>query len=385
MPVISAIAGLSDEMMAWRRDLHAHPETAFEEHRTAAFVADHLHAFGIEPHNGLGGTGVVGTLRTGEGPVIGLRADMDALPIAEEGDVPHRSRRPGKMHACGHDGHVAMLLGAAKYLAGSRNFTGTVRFVFQPAEELEGGAKRMVEEGLFERFPMDSVYGLHNWPALPAGVFAVHQGAVMASCDTFEILVEGRGGHGAMPHLASDPLVAAAELITALQTVVSRRTSPLESVVLSVTGIEGGDSFNVIPERVRLRGTVRAFGDQIRDQVEGHIRRVAGGVAAAHGIDSEVTYERRYPPTVNHEAETALAAAAAAKVASVEHNHAPSTGAEDFAFMLLRKPGCYVWMGSGREGGENPGLHNARYDFNDTVLATGASYWGALTETILRR
>ena len=382
MPVIPAIAALQDEMTAWRRHLHAHPELAFQEHETAAFVAEKLESFGIDVYRGIGGTGVVGTLATGEGGAIGLRADMDALPIHEEGALAHRSVNAGRMHACGHDGHTAMLLGAARYLAETRRFSGTVQFIFQPAEELEGGARVMVEDGLFERFPVDAVYGLHNWPAQPAGIFGIGDGPVMACCDTFELTIEGRGGHGAMPHLADDPIVVAAEVVTALQTLASRRTDPLDSLVVSVTGITAGDSFNVIPGRAVLRGTVRAFLPSVRDAVEPAIRRLAEGIAGAHGITAKLDYHRRYPPTVNHAQETRIAARAAEAVVgaeAVERKPTPSTGAEDFSFMLERKPGSYVWLGSGREG-DNPPLHNACYDFNDTVLPVGASWWASLVE-----
>ena len=387
MPVIPGVAALQDDMTAWRRHLHARPELAFEEHETSAFVAERLGEFGITVHRGLAGTGVIGTIRAGEGPAIGLRADMDALPIQEEGSISHRSQRPGVMHACGHDGHTVMLLGAARYLSENQHFRGTVHLIFQPAEELEGGAKVMVDEGLFERFPMDSVYAMHNWPSKPVGTFGVRIGPVMACCDTFELVVEGRGGHGAMPHLADDPVVVAAEIVTALQTLPSRRTDPLESLVVSVTGMMAGESYNVIPHRATLRGTVRAFRDEVRDAVEPAIRRLSDGIAAAHGVKATVDYHRRYPPTVNHAEETEAAAAAAIRIvgeAGVDRQPTPSTGAEDFSYMLEHVPGCYVWLGSGEEGG-SPSLHNACYDFNDAALPIGASYWVSLVETVLAR
>jgi hippurate hydrolase len=383
--VIERIAELQDEMTAWRRDLHAHPEVAFQERRTAAFVAARLREFGIEVHEGLARTGVVGTLRSGEGPALGLRADLDALPIAEETDLPHRSTRPGTMHACGHDGHTAMLLGAAKYLAASGRFRGTVHFIFQPAEENEGGARVMVEEGLFERFPVASVFGMHNWPGMAAGLFAVRAGPMMAACDFFEITIVGHGCHAAMPHLGRDPLVAAASLVGALQTIVGRALDPLDSAVLSVTQIHAGDTFNVIPERALLKGTVRSFSARVQDRIEESVRRLAGGVAEAHGCRAETRYDRQYPATVNSDAETEAAAAAAARVvgeAQVLRDVPPTMGSEDFSYMLQKKPGCYIWIGSGRCPGE-PTLHNPRFDFNDDILALGASYWATLVETVL--
>lgn len=381
MPVIDRISRFHDDMTAWRRDLHAHPETAFEETRTAGIIAGLLDEFGIRVHRGLAKTGVVGSLGSGDGPAVGLRADMDALFIQEAGDVPHKSLHAGKMHACGHDGHTAMLLGAARYLAETRQFKGTVHFIFQPAEENEGGARVMVEHGLFEKFPMQAVYGMHNWPGLPAGSFAVRAGPVMAAFDTFEIVIRGRGVHAAMPHLGIDPVVVAAELVGALQTIVSRAVDPLESGVVTVTQIHGGDTWNTIPDKVTLRGTARAFSEDVRGAIEDHIRRRAGGISAAHGAAAEVTYERRYPPTVNHPAETETAALAAAEVAgSVERDPKPSMGAEDFAFMLEQKPGCYIWLGCGEDACS---LHGSSYDFNDDILVAGASYWARLAEMVL--
>ena len=384
MPVYNRIAEFHDDMVAWRRDIHAHPETAFEEHRTSALVAERLASFGIEVHRGLAGTGVVGTLRNGPGPSIGLRADMDALHVPEANEFDHASTNPGRMHACGHDGHTAMLLGAARYLAETRRFRGTVHFIFQPAEENEAGGKRMVEEGLFKQFPVDAVYGMHNWPGLAAGKFAVKAGPVMAASDHFEIIVTGHGAHAAMPHRGIDPVVAAAQMVTALQTISSRTIDPLDGVVVSVTQFHAGDTWNVIPERVMLRGTVRSFRPEVQDQAETALRRIAEGVAAAFGAGVDLTYQRLYPSTANTVAEAAIATRAAQAVVGepqVDLDPVPSMGAEDFSFMLKEKPGCYVWLGNGPgEGGCT--LHNPRYDFNDAILPVGASYWAKLVETV---
>ena len=374
----AAWSALHDEMTAWRREIHAHPEIAFEEHRTADLVARTLAGLGLAVERGLAGTGVVGTLEgRGPGDAIALRADMDALPIEEKTDAPHRSTVPGRMHACGHDGHVAMLLGAARHLAASRGFAGKVHFVFQPAEENEGGGRVMVTEGLFDRFPVKAVFGLHNWPGLPAGTFAVHDGPVMAAFDVFELIVRGRGGHGAMPHLAVDPVVAAAQMILAFQTVVSRNVSPVESAVVSVTEVKGGHTWNVIPDEVRLRGTTRSFRPEVRDLVQAALRRVAEGIAAATGVTVELHHDRRYPATVNTKAEADLAAGAAADVAGaagVRRDLPPSMASEDFAYMLERRPGCYAWIGNGPAAAE-AGLHGPRYDFNDEILSRGAAFW----------
>jgi len=385
LPIIEQIVEQQQQMTAWRRHLHAYPELAFEEHLTAAFVADRLAEFGIEVHRGLAGTGVVGTLSTGGGPTIGLRADMDGLPIPEANEFGHRSTHAGRMHACGHDGHTAMLLGAARYLAETRRFRGTVHFIFQPAEENEGGARKMIEEGLFETFPLRSVYGMHNWPGQPVGTIALRPGPMMAAFDIFEITVTGKGAHAAMPHLGNDPVLAASAIVTALQTVASRTVDPLDAAVVSVTQFHAGDAWNVIPERAVLRGTTRALRPQVQDTVEAAVHRVAEGIAAAHGIGAQVHYERRYPPTINDPAESERAASAAVLVVgedNVDRDPAPSMGSEDFAFMLMEKPGCYVWIGNGPgEGG--CGLHKPRYDFNDAILPVGASYWAKLVESVL--
>jgi len=388
VPIIEDIHAFSDDMTSWRRSLHAYPEIAFEEHRTSAFVAEMLVGFGFDVHRGLAGTGVVGTLTTGDGPAIGLRADMDALPIdevADVADVPHRSQRAGHMHACGHDGHTAMLLGAARYLAASRRFRGTVHVIFQPAEENEGGGRVMVEEGLFDRFPVEAVYGLHNWPGMPAGHFAVGDGPMMASCDSFEIAVSGHGCHGAMPHYGTDVVVAAAAMVGALQTIVTRRRDPVDPAVLSVTQIHAGDTWNVIPATAVLRGTVRCFRAETQDLIESAIRSIAKGTAEAHGCSADVAYRRQYPATVNTPEEARKAALAAVRVVGREKvvlNPPPTMGSEDFSFMLQAVPGCYVWLGAGR-GAETPTLHSPRYDFNDSILPVGASYWASLAETIL--
>ncbi len=369
-----------------RRDLHAHPETAFQEERTADIVATALAARGIHVERGLARTGVVGTLvGSEEGDAIALRADLDALPMEEKGRVAHRSQAPGRMHACGHDGHVAMLLGAAGRLAATRRFAGRVHFVFQPAEENEGGGRVMVEDGLFRHFPVRAVYGLHNWPALPAGTFAIHDGPVMAAFDLFEVTLRGRGGHGAMPHLSADPVVAAAQMVLAFQTIVSRRVSPLDAAVVSVTETRGGDTWNVIPDTVVLRGTTRSFRPDVQDELEGGLRRVVEGVARAGGLSADVRYERRYPATVNSPSEAALCASAAADVAgpeNVRRNLPPSMASEDFAFMLAKRPGCYAWIGSGPVA-PDAGLHGSHYDFNDEILSMGVAYWLRVVERAL--
>jgi hippurate hydrolase len=388
MPLIDRLKHIQPEMVAWRRDIHAHPETAFEETRTAQLVAGKLASFGIEVYPGLAKTGVVGALRAGASArAIGLRADLDALHIHEQNDFAHRSRHAGRMHACGHDGHTTMLLGAAQYLAETRRFDGTVYFIFQPAEENEGGGRAMVEEGLFDRFPMAGVYGMHNWPGIPVGKFGVLPGPMMASFDIFEIVVTGRGAHGAMPHTGIDPVVAASALVQALQTIPSRTLDPIEPAVVTVTQFHAGDAWNVIPEQAVLRGTTRAFRPAVQDQIEAGIRRICAGIDASHGTRSSVRYERRYPPTINHPRETEIAAAAMAKVVGPENvltNLQPTMGSEDFAFMLQAKAGCYVWIGNGPgEGGCV--LHNPRYDFNDEILPIGASYWATLVEQVLAR
>jgi hippurate hydrolase len=391
MAIVNRIAEFHEDMKAWRHDIHAHPETAFEEHRTAEFVAKRLGEFGIEVHRGLAGTGVVGTLKGAGGPngrAIGLRADMDALHIHEKNAFDHASKNPGKMHACGHDGHTTMLLGAARYLAETRNFAGTVHFIFQPAEENEGGARVMVEQGLFQKFPVEAVYGMHNMPGVPVGKMCVRNGPLMAAYDVFELVVRGRGAHGAMPHQGIDPVVTSAQIVTALQTIASRNTDPLDSVVVSVTQVHGGDTWNVIPDEVTIRGTTRSFRPEVQKSIEPAIRRIAEGIAQAHGAEiASMRYEMRYPPTVNTAAETEIAARAAAAVVGADNlvrDPTPSMGAEDFAFMLQAKPGSYVWIGNGPTEGSCL-LHNPHYDFNDEILPIGASYWATLVEQTLSR
>ncbi|HZS81267.1 MAG TPA: M20 aminoacylase family protein [Stellaceae bacterium] len=388
MPVINRIADFHAEMKCWRRDLHAHPEMAFGERRTADFVATTLEGFGIEVRRGLAGTGVVGTLRAGSGKrAIGLRADMDALPIHEKTGCAHASTHDGVMHACGHDGHTAMLLGAARYLAETRNFDGTVHFIFQPAEENECGGQKMVEDGLFEQFPVEAVYGMHNWPGLPVGAFGVCTGPIMAADDKFEITITSRGAHAAMPHLGDDPIVAAGAMIGAIQTIVSRTADPQDELVVSITQLHGGSTWNIVPEEVVLRGTCRYFKPELRRLLDGALRRVVEGIAATHGVVAAFSFYKPIPPAVNAEGPTAAAIRAAAMVAgdeNVRRDVAPSMGCEDFGFMLAARPGCYLWIGNGpiRDG---VGLHSSRYDFNDEILPVGASYWSKLVETVLPR
>jgi hippurate hydrolase len=388
MELVPEIAALDAEMRAWRHHLHAHPETAFEEEATSAFVAGKLHGFGLEVHAGLARTGVVGVLRNGGSDrAIGLRADLDALHIHEQSGVAYASRNPGRMHACGHDGHTAMLLGAARALAARRRFDGTVHFIFQPAEENEGGGRVMVEEGLFERFPMHAVYGMHNWPRLPAGTFAMRAGPLMGAYDVFEIVATGTGAHAAMAYQGKDPMLFAAHAINALQTIVSRNLHPQDAGVVSVTQVHAGDTWNVIPEQVVLRGTVRTFRRDVQDLIERRMKTLVDGIAAMFEMTATLRYERRYPATVNSEDETRRACIAAASVvgaANVDTNPTPEMGSEDFAFMLQRKPGCYVWLGAGI-GPQTANIHNPRYDFNDAVLPIGASYWVRLAEQELPR
>ena len=389
MPINNRIADFHADLTAWRRDIHAHPEIAFEEHRTAALVAAKLEEFGIEVHRGLAGTGVVGTLR-GNLPgdrAIALRADMDALPMPEANDFEHASTSAGKMHACGHDGHTVMLLGAARYLAETRNFAGTVHFVFQPGEEGGGGGRIMVEEGLFEKFPVEEVYGMHNWPGLPVGQFAGRVGPVMAATDQFEITIEGRGGHAAQPHKTIDPVVVGSQIVGAIQTIASRNADPIKSVVVSVTQFHAGSAFNVIPQSAWLCGTIRTFDAGIRTQARTRIKEIAEGVALALGGSAEVKFRLGYPATVNHPAQTEKALAIAERVAgagNVDYDIAPSMGGEDFAYMLLERPGSYIFIGNGPEV-EGQKLHQVNYDFNDEILPVGASYWAQLVEGVLTR
>ena len=385
MAILEKIKVLHGEMAEWRHDIHAHPETAFEEQRTSALVAKKLESFGLSVHRGLGRTGVVGTLSAGTGKrAVGLRADMDALHIHEKNGFDHRSQHEGKMHACGHDGHTTMLLGAAKYLAETRHFDGTVHFIFQPAEENEGGGREMVEQGLFDKFPCDSVYGMHNWPGMAVGQFGLRSGPMMASFDIFEIELTGRGSHAALPHTGIDPVVAASALVQALQSITSRNVDPIESSVVSVTQIHAGDTWNVIPDSAVVRGTTRAFRPEVQDLIERRVREISNGIAATYATQVKVRYERRYPPTVNAARETEICASVLERMVGAENvvRVPPVMGSEDFAFMLQAKAGCYVFVGNGPgEGGCM--LHNPHYDFNDEVLPLGASYWANLVEHIL--
>lgn len=381
-----------------RRDIHAHPELAFTETRTALRIIEHLQAAGLEVVSGIARTGVVATLRLAEGPrAIALRADMDALPLDELNEIPHRSRYPGLMHACGHDGHVAMLVGAAEALAhlrGELAAVGTVHFIFQPAEEHEGGARVMLEEGLFERFPVDAVFGLHNWPGLPVGELAAMAGPVMAGADRFEMVIHGRGGHAAMPNQASDTVLAGAALVQALQMLVARNTDPLEPAVLSVTRFHAGHADNILPQEARLGGTVRTFSVAQQALMQEGMLRICAGIASAHEVDIQLDYQPGYPPTINTSAETALCQRVATEVLGKGRVHAdfrPSMGAEDFAYMLRERPGCYVWLGNGRVAGASAesaaqgacSLHNPHYDFNDDIIELGIRYWVRLVQTAL--
>ena len=378
------------ELVHIRRDIHANPELGFEETRTSQLVADKLQEYGVEVHRGLAKTGVVGVIKGkkhSSGRAVGLRADMDALPIQEANTFAHRSTNDGRMHACGHDGHTTMLLGAARYLAQTRNFDGTVNLIFQPAEEGGGGGQVMVQEGLFERFPCDTVYALHNWPGLPPGRMAVRSGPVMAATDEIRITLKGKGGHGAMPHLAVDPVVAAAQVISALQTIASRNVSPLDSVVVSVCSMQTSQlgAFNVIPGHVLLVGTVRSFRPETRELAERRVREIVTGVSQGMGVSVEIEYRRGYPATINSEKESAFAARVGEKVfgkGNVVTDGEPTMGGEDFSFMLQARPGAYVFLG---QGGGLGGcfLHNPGYDFNDEVIPLGAGYLAALAEESL--
>lgn len=367
-------------LVSFRRDIHANPELAYEEHRTAKKIAEALSELGLEVHTGIGRTGLVASLKVGNSDrTIGLRADMDALPIHEETGLPYASRHPGVFHGCGHDGHVSMLLGAAQHLANTRRFDGTVHFIFQPAEEGEAGARAMIEDGLFERFPCDRVFAFHNWPDLPAGTISTRSGPIMAAADKFEILVEGRGGHAAMPHQTPDAILAASDLVTQLNSLVSRRISPMSTAVLSVTQIEGGSSHNVLPAAVRVVGTVRTFDADVQDRIEESLRLVAEGAAVASGTRMTVNYNRYYPATINNTQAVEEALKAAAGVAHAEVAPHPAFTSEDFGFMLQACKGAYIWLGQGRGDNDVP-LHHPHYDFNDDILATGIRLHVALVE-----
>jgi len=386
MNIIPAIAANKDEMVAWRRDIHAHPELAYEEERTAGLVAERLEEWGLAVHRGLATTGVVGTLSTGNGPTVGLRADMDALPIQETNSFGHRSRHDGKMHACGHDGHTAMLLGAARCLAESQEFSGTIRFIFQPAEEAAGGAKVMMDDGLFELLPVDAVFGMHNWPGLSVGRFAMRPGPMMASLDCFDIVVEGLGAHGALPHQGVDPVHAAAQVITALQSIVSRNVDPLQPAVISVTKIHGGDAHNIIPGQVLLGGGIRCFDPEIRELLKSRVVEIVERTCSSLGARGTVTFVSGYPAVINGIDAVGLAAGVAADIVGAENVDAdsePVLGSEDFAFMLEEKPGCYIFIGNGAGEGTCM-IHNPGYDFNDDVATLGATYWVRLAQAFLR-
>jgi hippurate hydrolase len=377
------VADLLGPLVDFRRDLHSHPELGFSEYRTAERIAAALRDLGLEVHTGIGGTGVVGVLRSGSSDrSIGLRADMDALPIQEQTGLAHASRNPGIFHGCGHDGHVAMLLGAAQHLARTRRFDGTVHFIFQPAEEGLAGARAMVEDGLFERFPCNRVFALHNWPDLPAGTVATRPGPIMAAADRFEIVIEGRGGHAALPQNTPDAILAASELVTQLHTIVSRRISPMASAVLSVTQIAGGHTHNVLPAKVTVVGTVRTFDPAVQDRIEAAIRQVAGGVASASGTTATITYNRYYPATINDPTAASEALQIAASVARTELAPEPAFTSEDFAFMLQACKGAYLWLGQASSD-SNAALHSPHYDFNDEIIGTGVTLHVALAEHLL--
>jgi amidohydrolase len=394
MRLVEPILAHQSELETIRRDIHAHPELCYEEQRTADVVAARLADWGIPVVRGLGITGVVGIIKNGASErAIGLRADMDALPMQELNTFDHASRHAGKMHACGHDGHTAMLLGAAHYLSQNRNFDGTVYLIFQPAEEGGAGARRMMDDGLFERFPMDAVYGLHNWPGMAAGKFGVVAGPMMASSNEFRVVVKGKGAHAAQPHRGIDPVMVAVQIAQAWQTIISREKNPLETAVLSITQIHAGSATNVIPDEAVLIGTVRTFTTEVLDLIERRMGEIAQGVATAFNAGVDFSFKRNYPPLVNHPAQTAFAIEAMKAVVgedNVDANVEPTMGAEDFAFMLQAKPGCYVFLGNGdgahRLGGHGLGpcqLHNGSYDFNDQLLPIGASYWVRLVEMSL--
>ena len=387
MKIIKELEDLQGEMQEWRRDIHAHPEIAFEEHRTAQIVADKLESFGIEVETGIAGTGVVGTLRKGMGNrSIGLRADLDALLINETNDFEYKSKNPGQMHACGHDGHTTMLLGAAKYLSEQGNFDGTVNFIFQPAEENEGGGRVMIEDGLFDKYPVESVYGMHNIPGMPVGSFAIKPGPIMAAFDIFNLKVIGRGGHAAMPQTTVDPIIVGTKIIDAFQAIISRSIDPQEPSVLSVTQFHGGDAYNVIPNQVEIKGCTRCFSPNVQKKLEDEMRQISESICKAYGADCEFHYEHRYPATINSEEEANLAGQVAKEIVGEERvnlSPKPGMGSEDFAYMLQEKPGSYIWIGNG-DGEGSCMIHNPGYDFNDEILPIGATYWVKMAEEILK-
>jgi hippurate hydrolase len=390
MPIINRIAEFHPEMTAWRHDFHQHPELGFEEVRTSGIIAQKLRDFGVdEVHTGIAKTGVVGVIRGngGSGRAIGFRADIDALPIEEQTGVPYASTVSGKMHACGHDGHTTMLLGAAKYLAETRNFDGTVYLVFQPAEENLAGGEVMVKEGLFERFPMERIFGMHNWPGAPAGTFLHAPGPVMAAVANLEATVTGRGAHGAMPHNGVDPILVTAHIVTALQSIVARNVNPLEAGVVTIGHFTGGHTFNVIPESVKLQGTARWFLPEVGDLLETKFQEIVTGIATAMGASATASFTRSYPATVNEPESTELAARAARAVAGEARTRPlpqPTMGGEDFSFMLEKKAGAYLFLGGGKGAGDAM-VHHPKYDFNDEILPVGASWFATLAEQLLPR
>ncbi len=385
MPILNRAAEMQQEIVGWRRHLHQHPELNFDVFKTAAFVAEKLKAFGCdEVATGIGRTGVVGIIRgrLGQGPVIGLRADMDALPINEITGKPYASTTPNTMHACGHDGHTAMLLGAAKYLAETRNFAGSVAVIFQPAEEGGGGGNEMVKDGMMDRFGIEKVFGMHNMPSLPVGHFAIRPGPIMAATAEFTIRVKGRGGHAAMPNTTIDPIVIASHLVAALQTIPSRNADPVEAMVVSVTKFHAGDAYNVIPEEAEIAGTVRTLKKEVAKLAEKRIHEICAGLAATYGAEIDLDYDANYPVTFNHAEETAFAGDVAASVAGeaqVIRAMPPVMGGEDFSYMLEARPGAFIFIGNG----ESAGLHHPAYDFNDEVIPHGISYWVKIAESAL--
>ncbi len=386
MNTIKELEDLQKEMQTWRRDIHAHPEIAFEEHRTAQIVAEKLESFGIEVETGIACTGVVGTLKKGTGNrSIGLRADLDALLINEANEFKHKSKNPGKMHACGHDGHTVMLLGAAKYLAEQGNFDGTVNFIFQPAEENEGGGKAMIDDGLFDKYPVESVYGMHNIPGMPVASFAIKPGPIMAAFDVFNVKIIGKGGHAAMPQTTIDPIIIGTKIIDAYQSIVSRYIDPQEPAVLSVTQFHAGDAYNVIPNDIEIKGCTRCFSHKIQKQLEEQMHQITKSICDAYGASYEFEFEHRYPATINSEEEAEIAGKVAQAVVGedrVNLSPTPGMGSEDFAYMLQEKPGSYIWIGNG-DGEGSCMVHNPGYDFNDEILPIGATYWVKMAEEIL--
>ncbi|WP_201593728.1 M20 aminoacylase family protein [Psychrobacter sp. Pi2-51] len=376
---------LLGEVKQWRQQIHSQPELGFKEFKTSSFIVDKLQSFGMEVHQGLGGTGVVGVLKNGSGPTIGIRADIDALPIKEQNDIDYKSTHENCMHACGHDGHTSVLLGTAKHLSQHKDFNGTIYFIFQPAEEVLGGAKAMIDDGLFDKFPMDAVYGLHNWPGLPVGEIAVNDGPMMASFDTFEITLTGKGTHAAMPHLGADPIAAGAALITNIQSIVSRRISPLKSGVISVTQMNSGDTTNVIPDYAILKGTVRSFDMDVRQSMQDMLTEMVAVLPPLYGVTGEMDYHIRYPVTTNDSQaylDIKEAATDALGADNVNTDVEPSMASEDFSFMSQVVKGAYFWLGVDGNSPSKP-LHNAAYDFNDDAIETGIKVWVSLVESQL--